>query len=47
VVRISGKGLVEIFGTRTQLSDRKKGLIGIWVGNTSGGDFANFKIVPA
>jgi hypothetical protein len=31
----------------TQLSDRKKGLIGIWVGNTSGGDFANFKIVPA
>lgn len=30
-----------------QLSDRKKGLIGLWVGNTSGGDFANFKIVPA
>ena len=30
-----------------QLSDRKKGLVGIWVGNTSGGDFANFKIVPA
>jgi hypothetical protein len=30
-----------------QLSDRKKGLIGPWVGNTSGGDFANFKIVPA
>ncbi len=33
--------------TVTQLSDRKKGLVGIWVGNTSGGDFANFKIVPA
>ena len=29
-----------------QLSDRKKGLAGLWVGNTSGGDFANFKIVP-
>jgi len=30
-----------------QLSDRKKGLVGLWVGNASGGDFANFKIVPA
>ena len=30
-----------------QLSDRKKGLVGLWVGNTSGGDFANFKIVSA
>lgn len=30
-----------------QLSDRKKGLIGIWVGHTSGGDFANFTITPA
>ena len=27
-----------------QLSDRKKGLVGLWVGNTSGGDFANFKM---
>lgn len=27
-----------------QLSDRKKGLVGVWVGNTSGADFANFKI---
>jgi hypothetical protein len=33
--------------TVEQLSDRKKGLVGIWVGNMSGGDFANFKIVPA
>ena len=33
--------------TVTQLSDRKNGLVGVWVGNTSGGDFANFKIVPA
>lgn len=33
--------------TVTQLSTRKKGLVGIWVGNTSGGDFANLKIVPA
>ena len=29
-----------------QLSDRKKGLVGLWVGNTSGGDFANVRIVP-
>jgi hypothetical protein len=27
-----------------QLSDRKKGLVGLWV--ASGGDFANLKIVP-
>jgi hypothetical protein len=33
--------------TVNQLSDRKKGLVGIWVGNTSGGDFANFTIAPA
>ena len=33
--------------TVDQLSDRKKGLVGIWVGNTSGGDFANLKIIPA
>jgi hypothetical protein len=32
--------------TVNQLSDRKNGLVGIWVGNTSGGDFANFKVVP-
>ena len=30
-----------------QLSDRKKGLVGLWVGNMSDGDFANFKVVPA
>ena len=30
-----------------QLSDRKKGLVGLWVGNGSGGDFANLTIVPA
>jgi len=30
-----------------ELSDRKKGLVGLWVGNNSGGDFANFKIAPA
>jgi hypothetical protein len=31
----------------SQLSDRKTGLIGLWLGNNSGADFANFKIVPA
>ena len=30
-----------------QLSDRRKGLVGLWVGNGSGGDFANLKITPA
>jgi hypothetical protein len=30
-----------------QLSDRKKGLLGLWVGNTAGGDFANLRIIPA
>jgi hypothetical protein len=33
--------------TVNQLSDRKKGLVGIWVGNNSGGAFANLKIAPA
>jgi hypothetical protein len=30
-----------------QLSDRKKGLVGLWVGNTSSGDFSGLKIVPS
>jgi hypothetical protein len=30
-----------------QLSNRKKGLVGLWVGNNSGGDFANLRILPA
>jgi hypothetical protein len=29
------------------LNDRKKGLVGLWVGNNSGGDFANLVIGPA
>jgi hypothetical protein len=40
-------GAAEPCLTVTQLSNRKKGLVGVWVGNTSGGDFANLKIVPA
>jgi len=28
-----------------QLSDRHTGRVGLWVGNNSGGDFANLKIV--
>ena len=40
-------GATEPCLTVNQLSDRKSGLVGVWVGNTSGGDFANFKIVPA
>jgi hypothetical protein len=30
-----------------QLSDRRKGLVGLWVGKNSGGDFANLIIIPA
>ena len=28
------------------LNNRKKGLVGLWVGNNSGGDFANLVITP-
>jgi hypothetical protein len=30
-----------------QLSTRKTGWVGVWVGNGSGGDFAGLKVVPA
>jgi hypothetical protein len=30
----------------TRLSERTKGLVGFWVGNGSGGDFANLRIRP-
>ncbi len=30
----------------TRLSDRTNGLVGLWVGNNSGGDFAGLKIAP-
>lgn len=29
-----------------RLSERKEGLVGLWVGNTSSGDFANLRIRP-
>ena len=29
------------------LNDRKKGMVGLWAGNNSGGDFANLIIIPA
>jgi hypothetical protein len=31
----------------SRLSERGKGLIGLWVGNNSGGDFANLELTPA
>ena len=31
----------------SQLTARGKGLIGLWAGNYSGGDFAKFKLIPA
>jgi len=30
----------------TRLSHRASGLVGLWVGNGSGGDFADFRIIP-
>ena len=30
-----------------KLNQRKRGSIGLWVGNGSGGDFANLKVIPA
>jgi len=30
----------------TELSHRGHGMVGLWVGNGSGGDFANLRIVP-
>jgi hypothetical protein len=30
-----------------QLSDRKSGWVGFWVGNGSGGEFANLKVTAA
>jgi hypothetical protein len=31
----------------SQFSERRKGRIGLWVGNNSGGDFANLKLISA
>ena len=31
----------------TKLNNRTDGMIGFWVGTTSGGDFANLKIIPS
>jgi hypothetical protein len=30
-----------------QLGARKQGWVGVWVGNGSGGSFANLKLTPA
>jgi hypothetical protein len=30
-----------------QLSTRKSGWVGLWVGNGSNGEFANLEVVPA
>ena len=31
----------------TRLSERQSGLVGLWVGNNSSGDFANLRLIPA
>jgi hypothetical protein len=33
--------------TVRQLSDRKTGRVGLWMGNNSAGDFANLRVTPA
>ena len=40
-------GAPEAALTVNQLSDRKTGWVGFWVGNGSAGDFANLKITPS
>jgi hypothetical protein len=39
--------MLGVVGVVNLLNDRKKGLVDLWVGNNSGGDFANFSIIPA
>jgi hypothetical protein len=46
-VSVSVEGANEPSLIVSQLSTRAKGLIGLWVGNYSGGDFANLKLIPA
>ena len=52
IVVDNGKVAVFVNGAKApsltveQLSDRKEGLVGFWVGNNSGGDFANLRITP-
>jgi hypothetical protein len=52
-VVVAGSQVSVFVGDATQpslvvnrLSERAKGLVGLWVGNTSGGDFANLRIRP-
>lgn len=40
-------GAVEPSLVVDQISDHKTGWVGLWVGNGSGGDFANLKVSPA
>jgi hypothetical protein len=50
IVVTAGKASVFVNGAKDPclavalLNDRKKGLVGVWTGNNSGGDFANFAI---
>ncbi len=43
-IEVFVNGAAEPCLTVEQLSDRKTGWVGFWVGNNSGGDFANLKI---
>lgn len=45
-VRVFVDGATEPSLVVTRLSERTKGLVGFWVGNGSGGDFANLRIRP-
>lgn len=46
LIRVYVNDATEPSLTVTELSDRRHGRIGLWVGNASAGDFANLKIIP-
>jgi hypothetical protein len=46
-VRVFVNGAAEPCLTVTSLSDRPRGMIGLWVGHESAGEFANLKLMPA
>jgi len=47
VIKIYVNGAAEPCLTVDSLGNRESGMIGLWVGNGSGGDFANLEITPA
>lgn len=46
-VRVFVNGAAEPSLTVTALGERPRGLVGLWVGNGSAGEFANLRLIPA